>query len=56
MLLHRVIHPLLFSFGAIKSAANTVIVGSILGLTFGAGLFLCEIETGRLDRAMQHSL
>ena len=51
VLLHRVIQPLLFLIGVNKSAANTVIVGFTLGLTFGAGLLIRDIETGKLDRA-----
>jgi len=51
VLLHRVIQPLLFLIGVNKSAANSVIVGFTLGLTFGAGLLIRDIETGKLDRA-----
>lgn len=51
VILHKVIQPLLLLIGANKSAANTVIVGFTLGLTFGAGLLIRDIETGKLDRA-----
>ncbi len=51
VLLHKIIQPILYLIGAKKSAANTVIVGFTLGLTFGAGLLIRDIETGKLDRA-----
>lgn len=49
VILHKIIQPILFLIGANKSAANTVIVGFTLGLTFGAGLLIRDIETGKLD-------
>ncbi len=48
-LLHKIIQPVLILIGVQKNAANSVVVGVTLGLTFGAGLLIREIDSGKLE-------
>ncbi|MAA65450.1 MAG: hypothetical protein CL581_11805 [Alteromonadaceae bacterium] len=49
-LLHIVLFPLLRLLGIGRKAANTTIIGITLGLSFGAGLLIRDIESGTMSR------
>lgn len=47
-LLHALLFPLLRLLGIGREAANTIVIGVMLGLSFGAGLLIQEARSGRL--------
>jgi hypothetical protein len=47
-LLHKLLYPLLRLLGIGPAAANIIVIGIALGLSFGAGLLLREAHSGRL--------
>ncbi len=49
-LMHMVLYPVLRMLGIGKDAANVAVIGTVLGLTFGAGLLIKEAESGRLTK------
>lgn len=49
-LLHTLLFPLLRLLGIGRKAANTTIIGITLGLSFGAGLLIRDIESGTMSR------
>lgn len=49
-LMHMLLSPLLRVIGLGPQAAGLTIVGVTLGITFGAGLLLQEVRSGRLSR------
>lgn len=48
--LHYLLDPLLKLIGVSKKAANVMVVGITLGLSFGAGLLLAESRSGTLGK------
>lgn len=48
-ILHKIMRPMLKLAGVKESAGNSIIVGLTLGLTFGAGLLIRDVDSGRLD-------
>ena len=49
-LIHWLLYPVLRMLGIGKEAANVAVIGTVLGLTFGAGLLIKEAQSGRLSR------
>ena len=49
-LIHWLLYPVLRLLGIGKEAANVAVIGTVLGLTFGAGLLIKEAQSGRLSR------
>ncbi|SBS30570.1 hypothetical protein MAQ5080_01712 [Marinomonas aquimarina] len=49
-LIHALLYPILRMLGIGKSAANVAVIGTVLGLTFGAGLLIKEAEAGHLSK------
>lgn len=48
--MHMLLYPVLRMLGIGKSAANVAVIGTVLGLTFGAGLLIKEAESGTLSK------
>ncbi len=48
-LLHLLLYPFLRLLGVSQAAANTIVIGAMLGLSFGAGLLIQESRTGKLS-------
>ncbi len=49
-LIHMALMPLLRLFGLGRSAANVTVIGVALGLTYGAGLLIRDLDEGTLNR------
>ncbi|CUB04214.1 hypothetical protein [Marinomonas fungiae] len=49
-LMHALLYPILRMLGIGKAAANVAVIGTVLGLTFGAGLLIKEAESGHLTK------
>ena len=49
-LIHMALNPLLRLFGLGPSAANVTVIGVALGLTYGAGLLIRDLDDGTLNR------
>ncbi len=49
-LIHVALTPLLRLFGLGRSAANVTVIGVALGLTYGAGLLIKDLDEGTLSR------
>lgn len=49
-LMHAALAPLLRAIGIGREAANITIIGTTLGLSFGAGLLIREARSGQLSR------
>ncbi len=49
-LIHLALSPLLRTLGIGQSAANVTVIGVLLGLTYGAGLVIRDVETGTMTR------
>lgn len=49
-LMHTLLYPILRMLGIGKAAANVAVIGTVLGLTFGAGLLIKEAESGHLTK------
>ena len=49
-LIHIALTPLLRLFGLGRSAANVTVIGVALGLTYGAGLLIKDLDEGTLSR------
>ncbi len=49
-LVHLAMFPLLRLTGISRQAANITVIGVTLGITFGAGLLLRDVHSGRLSR------
>lgn len=47
-ILHAFLYPLLRLLGIGREAANTIVIGVMLGLSFGGGLLIQEARTGKL--------
>lgn len=48
--LHAILTPPLRLLGIGRDAANTMIVGVTLGISFGAGLIIQDVDSGRMSR------
>jgi hypothetical protein len=48
-LLHLLLNPFLRLLGVSQAAANTIVIGAMLGLSFGAGLLIQESRTEKLS-------
>ncbi|MBV1789184.1 hypothetical protein KQ940_14090 [Marinobacterium sp. D7] len=49
-LIHYLLFPVLRLLGIGKAAANVTVIGTVLGLTFGAGLLIREARSGRISQ------
>ena len=47
--LHLLLYPFLRLLGLSRAAANTIVIGAMLGLSFGGGLLIQESRTGKLS-------
>lgn len=47
--LHLLLYPFLRLLGVSRAAANTIVIGAMLGLSFGGGLLIQESRTGKLS-------
>ena len=48
--LHRALSPLLRLLGIGRSASNVTVIGVLLGLTYGAGLLIRDVDAGVMNR------
>ena len=49
-LVHLALVPVLRALGIGPTAANVTVIGVVLGLTYGAGLVIRDVDEGRVDR------
>ncbi|OZG75237.1 hypothetical protein BTA51_02305 [Hahella sp. CCB-MM4] len=49
-LIHFLLFPVLRVLGIGKAAANVTVIGTVLGLTFGAGLLIREAKSGHISQ------
>ncbi|WP_020406156.1 hypothetical protein [Hahella ganghwensis] len=49
-LIHFMLYPVLRLLGIGREAANVTVIGTVLGLTFGAGLLIQEAKAGHINR------